>query len=122
MAALDLIAFATLENIVIMGAFVLIVFLLYRILNMLMRGTLAAIAGFAFPWIVKFFNLPFPIQATLEASFLFAALGLGLFLIYEFYSFMLYFLKILLWPAKQLFGKKRKVIAVEEHVKQGDKA
>ncbi len=95
--------FITPQIVLIFITFVLVVFILYKLFRVLFKTTLVTIAAFSFPWIVQALGLPFPIEATVETGIYFALAGLGLFLLYEFFHFIIHFLKILAWPFRALF-------------------
>ncbi len=80
-------------------AFIIIVFILYKLFKIIVRASIISIAGFVFPWIAKYMGLP--ITANIETGITFAFIGLILFLIYEFYHFIVQFFKILSWPFKK---------------------
>jgi hypothetical protein len=94
----------TLDTIIIFLAFVIVVFLVYKTFKMIVKATLIVVAAFTFPWIAQYMGLP--IMASLETGVMFAFAGFGLFLVYEFFNFIIQFFRILLWP----FRRKREVI------------
>jgi len=95
-----------LQSILILGAFVVTIIILYRTFKLILRGTLVAVAGFSFPWIVYYLGLPIPIIPSIETGIQFAILGISLFLIYEFFHFLKYIIKIIAWPFRKLAKKK----------------
>ena len=90
---------ATIETIVIFMAFIIIVFVLYKLFKIIVRASIISIAGFVFPWVANYMGLP--ITANVETGITFAFVGLILFFIYEFYHFIVQFFKILSWPFKK---------------------
>jgi len=96
----------TTQTILIFAAFIIVVFVLYKLFRVLMRGVIAGAAGFAFPWIVQYLNLPLNITANMQTGIQFAIIAIALFLIYEFFYFIKYLLKILAWPLKSMVKKK----------------
>jgi len=90
---------ATIETIVIFMAFIIIVFVLYKLFKIIIRASIISIAGFVFPWVANYMGLP--ITANVETGITFAFVGLILFFIYEFYHFIVQFFKILSWPFKK---------------------
>jgi len=91
----------TAETIVIFMAFIIIVFILYKLFKIIVRASIISIAGFVFPWVANYMGLP--ITANIETGITFAFVGLMLFFVYEFYHFIVQFFKILSWP----FRKKK---------------
>jgi hypothetical protein len=89
---------ATIETIVIFMAFIIIVFVLYKLFKIIIRASIISIAGFVFPWVAKYMGLS--ITANIETGITFAFIGLILFFIYEFYHFIVQLFKILSWPFK----------------------
>ncbi len=96
----------TTDTLMIFAAFVICVFLIYKLFKILMKGILAAGAGFSFPWLVQYFNLPLNVAANLETGIDFAIIALVIFLIYEFFHFIKYGFKIMTWPFKMLGRRK----------------
>ncbi len=99
--------FITPQVVLIFITFILVVFILYKLFKVLFKATLVTIAAFSFPWIVKALGLPFPIAADVQTGIYFALAGLGLFLIYEFFHFAVYILKIIAWPVRALLGMEK---------------
>ena len=95
----------TLETMLIFFAFVVIVFILYRILKMIFKLSLVLIASFAFPWVAQYLGLP--IIGSIETGITFVMIGFALFVIYEFFNFIVQLLKIITWPLRMLFKKKK---------------
>ncbi len=100
--------FVTPQVVLIFITFILVVFILYKLFKVIFKATLVTIAAFSFPWIAKALGLPFPITADVQTGIYFAIIGLGLFLAYEFVHFIIYFLKILTWPLRELLGIRRR--------------
>ena len=96
------------NTILLLVAFVIIVFLVYKIFRILVKTMFAGAAGFAFPYVVDFLNLPIPIEATLQTGTNFALAAIGLLLICELSHFIIYFFKLLTWPARALFKRRKK--------------
>jgi hypothetical protein len=92
----------TLETILIFFAFIIFVFVIYKLFKIIVRASIISVAGFAFPWVASYFGLP--ITANMETGITFAFIGLSLFFIYEFYNFIVHFFRLLAWP----FRSKRK--------------
>lgn len=89
----------TLDTVVIFFAFVVVVFLLYKTFKLIIRASLIVLAAFAFPWIAQYIGLP--IHASLDMGTMFAMAGFGLFLIYEFFSFITQLVRIIIWPFRR---------------------
>lgn len=96
----------TMDTIVIYSAFIIGIFVFYKIFKTLLRGSLVVAASFVFPWVASYFGLP--IVATVQTAINFALAGFGLFLIYEFFHYITHFFRILMWPFKILLSKKKK--------------
>jgi hypothetical protein len=88
----------TLETILIFFAFIIFVFILYKLFKIIVKASIISIAGFAFPWVANYMGLP--IVANVETGITFAFIGLLLLLVYEFYNFIVHFFRILAWPFK----------------------
>jgi hypothetical protein len=91
----------TVDSVLMFLAFVVVVFLLYKTFKMIVRASLIVSAAFTFPWIAQYIGLP--IRASMEVGTIFAAAGFGLFLVYEFFSFITQLIRIITWP----FRRKR---------------
>jgi len=89
----------TVETIFIFMAFIIVVFVLYKLFKVIVKASIISIAGFVFPWVAQ--HLGLPIVANIETGITFAFIGLILFFIYEFYNFIVQFFKILSWPFKK---------------------
>jgi len=89
----------TYGTILIFLAFIVSIFVLYKLLKFMLRASLVLVATFALPWVARYVGLP--IQANLETGLLFAFFGFGIFLIYEFFHFIVQFFRMLLWPFKK---------------------
>jgi uncharacterized membrane protein len=98
----------TMETLIIFVIFVLAVFTIYKLFKLLLRAFLIGVISFSFPWIVKFFEIPLPIESNLQTGIYFALLGLTIFLIYEFSHFIIFIFRILLWPFKFILKKRRR--------------
>jgi len=95
----------TLESILIFFVFVVVIFVLYKILKMIFKVSLIVVASFIFPWVAQHMGLP--ITANLETGITFAVIGFGLFVVYEFFHFIVQLLRLLTWPLRMLFKKKK---------------
>lgn len=84
------------ETVLIFFAFIVFVFILYKLFKIIVRASIISVAAFAFPWVANYMGLP--IAANLETGITFAFIGLGLLLIYEFYNFIVQFFRLLAWP------------------------
>jgi hypothetical protein len=93
----------TLTTILIFIGFIVTVFVLYKLIKFFLRVSLVVVASFTFPWIANYFGLG--ITANLQTGFLFALSGFTLFCIYEFFHFIVQFLKIVTWPFRRKRGK-----------------
>ncbi len=91
----------TTETILIFIAFVVIVFLIYKLFKFLVRASIIVVAAFVFPWVAQYLGLP--LQGNIENGITFAVIGLGIFFVYEFFHFIVQFFRILAWP----FRKKK---------------
>ncbi len=93
--------------------FIVSLFVLYKLFKLLVRASIAGSIGFAFPWIINgisvYFgiSLPFVIPATIDMGVTFALAGIGLIVLYEFLHFILYFFKLVTWPVRYAFRKKK---------------
>lgn len=99
------------QTILLFAVFIVILFAAYKIFKIILKAGLVMAIAFSFPWVVKFLGLQLPITANISTGIQFAFLGLGLFLVYEFFHFITHFFKILAWPFKVLFRSKEE----EEH-------
>jgi hypothetical protein len=86
----------TMETILIFFAFIIFVFVLYKLFKIIVRASIISVAAFAFPWVANYMGLP--ITANIETGITFALIGLGLLLVYEFYNFIVQFFRLLAWP------------------------
>lgn len=106
-------AWLTPQIILIAVVFVVVLFMLYKLFRLVTRLAVAAIAGFSFPWVIAAVagylgvQLPFSIAADIGTGLMFAATGAGLVLLYEFAHFILYFFKIITWPLRMLFRRRK---------------
>lgn len=89
----------TLNTVLIFLTFVVVVFILYKTFKLIMRASLIVIAAFTFPWIAHYAGLP--IVASIDNGLMFAAAGFGLFVLYEFFSFIAQLFRILTWPFRR---------------------
>ncbi|MDD5416653.1 MAG: hypothetical protein PHU12_01620 [Candidatus Aenigmarchaeota archaeon] len=96
----------TTDTVIMFAIFIIVVFVLYKLFRILLKSAAAAIAGFLFPYIVQYLKLPLDIAVNNQTSLEFAAMAVGIYLVYEFFHFIKYFLQILAWPIK-LLGRKR---------------
>ena len=96
----------TMDTIIIYTAFIIGIFVFYKIFKTILRGSLVVIASFTFPWVAS--HLGLPVVATVQSGINFALVGFGLFLVYEFFHYITHFFRILMWPFKILFSKKKK--------------
>ena len=92
----------TIETIVVFLVFTIFIFVFYKLFKFFERASMISIASFAFPWVAKYVGLP--ITANIETAITFSFIGLGIFLVYEFYHFAVQFFKLLAWP----FRRKKK--------------
>lgn len=89
----------TIETMIVFLVFIIFVFIFYKLFKFIVRASLVSIASFAFPWVANYMGLP--IVANIETAITFAFIGLGVFFIYEFYQFIVHFVKMLAWPFKK---------------------
>jgi len=89
----------TADTVIIFLAFVVIVFVLYKTFKVIIKASLIVLAAFTFPWIAQYIGLP--IRASLEMGTMFAFAGFGLFMLYEFFNFIVQLFRILMWPFKK---------------------
>lgn len=99
--------YITPELVVIFITFVLVVYVLYKLFKVMFQAAIITVAAFSFPWIVKILNLPLPIEANVQTGIYFALAGLGLFFVYQFFHFIVYILKIVVWPLRVLLRRKK---------------
>lgn len=92
----------TVETVIVFLVFTVFIFIFYKLFKFFVRASLVSIASFAFPWVAKYVGLP--ITANIETAITFSFVGLGIFLVYEGYHFMVQFFKLLAWP----FRRKKK--------------
>ncbi len=74
------------ESIVIFLIFVAVLVISYKLFKFVAKLIIVASLSFAFPWVVKFLNLPIPVSPDIETGVKFMLLGIGLFLLYEFWE------------------------------------
>jgi lipoprotein signal peptidase len=89
----------TFDSVLIFLAFLIVVFVLYKLFKLIIRASLVIVAAFAFPWVARYAGLQ--ITANLETGMMFAFVGFGLFVVYEFIHFIIQFFRMLLWPFKK---------------------
>lgn len=101
-------------------AFILVIFVLFRLSKVVLKALLIAAIGFSFPWIAEFLGLSIGYAATIDSGMFFAALAIGLFFLYEFVHFFIAAIKILTWPIRFLLGlhKKDELEKIRKEVKQ----
>ena len=93
----------TLESMAVFFIFIVFIFVFYKLFKFIVRASLISVASFAFPWVANYMGLP--IVANLETAITFAFIGLGAFFIYEFYHFVVQFIKMIMWPFKRKKGR-----------------
>jgi hypothetical protein len=100
----------TVDSLVVLVIFAIAVAMLYRLFKVAFNTILAAVAGAAFPWVVKFLNLGIPVTPSLESSLMWAGLAALLYLGYEFVHYVYWFIRLLTWPIRVILGieKNRK--------------
>ncbi len=86
--------------------FVLVLLAFYKLIKSLIKAVLVILIAFSFPWIAAYLNLGLAVPTTIDTGLQFATIGLILFLIYEFFHFVVAFFKLLLWPFKVIFKRK----------------
>ena len=91
----------TIDTVLIFFIFVVVVFVLYKTFKLIVKASLIVFAAFTFPWIAQYAGLH--IKASIETGLMFASLGFGLFMLYEFFNFITQLFRILMWP----FRKKK---------------
>jgi len=89
----------TFDSILIFLVFIVVVFVLYKTFKVIVRASLVVLAAFTFPWIAQYIGLP--IVASMEMGLMFASVGFGLFMLYEFFNFITQLFRILIWPFKK---------------------
>jgi len=89
----------TIDTVLIFLVFVVVVFVLYKTFKLIIRASLIVFAAFTFPWIAQYIGLP--IAANIEMGLMFASVGFGLFILYEFFNFIAQLFRILMWPFKK---------------------
>jgi hypothetical protein len=93
----------TITTVLMLTAFIVGVFLLYKLLKFFMRASLVVAASFAFPWVASYMGIG--ITADLSSGMMFAASGFGLFCVYELFHFIVQFFKMITWPLRRKGGK-----------------
>lgn len=89
----------TFDSILIFLVFIVVVFVLYKTFKVIVKASLVVLAAFTFPWIAQYIGLP--IAASMEMGLMFASVGFGLFMLYEFFNFITQLFRILIWPFKK---------------------
>jgi hypothetical protein len=89
----------TITTILMLTAFAVGVFALYKLLKFFMRASLVVAASFAFPWVASYMGLG--ITADLGSGILFATSGFAVFCAYEFFHFAVQFFKMITWPLRR---------------------
>jgi len=120
------------QTAIILIVFVLCVFFLYRTMKVIIRGVGFAAAGFAFPWIVYiisgYVGIQSPLIPSIQTGIQFAALALILFFAYEFLHFIVFIIKIIIFPfrlatkraeANELKELKRELLEAEASRRYG---
>jgi hypothetical protein len=100
----------TVDSLVVLVIFAIAVAMLYRLFKVAFNTIIAAVAGAAFPWVVKFLKLGIPVTPSLESSLMWAGLAALLYLGYEFVHYLYWFIRLLTWPIRVILGieKNRK--------------
>jgi hypothetical protein len=108
----------TVQTAAVFIIFILFVAVAYKLFKLAFSAGVAAAAGFSFPWVNEFLKLGLPVPADLKTSIIFAAIAVGIFLLYEFAHYIIAFFKIVSWPIRSYFkGKeKAKVKKLEKEV------
>lgn len=91
----------TTEYLFVIILFILAIFILYRLFKLVIKSVIIMIAAFAFPFVADYMGVPLPVPITIDTGIKFALLGLTLFSVYNFFSFITHLGKILLWPFKR---------------------
>ena len=94
----------TFTTILIFVGFIVTVFVLYKLIKFLFRASIVVAAAFAFPWVAHYMGLA--ITADLQTGMFFAFSGFVLFSVYEFFHFIVQFVKLITWPFRRKSGKK----------------
>jgi len=103
----------SIESIIFFAVFLIGIFIIYKLFKSISKILLAAAAGFAFPWVAVYISskigtaLPVYVVADFQHGMYFAAIGAALGLIYLFSNLIILVLKVLTWPIRSIFVKKR---------------
>ncbi|NOZ81725.1 MAG: hypothetical protein GXO63_01080 [Candidatus Micrarchaeota archaeon] len=89
------------QTLLIFVIFAVFVYLMYRAIKLAIQAAIVTVVSFSFPWIIKFLGVNLPIDANIETGLYFAILGLGLFILYHIFHFVVYLLKLILWPLRR---------------------
>ena len=92
------------ETIGVFILFIVIMFVLSRIVKFIMHAIAAGGAGFSFPWVVQYLGLDVGIVADVLTGLKFAALAVGLYVAYEMIGLIMAVIKLLFAPVKILTG------------------
>ena len=100
----------TTDALVVFIIFAIAVALIYRLFKLALNTTIAAAAGAAFPWIVRWLKLGLPVTASIESSIVWAGLAAALYLGFEFIHYLYWFIRLITWPIRVILGieKNRK--------------
>lgn len=111
------------QSIAVLLVFILAVFILYRLFKVAIKAAIAGVAGFAFPWVVQYLGLQLPIVASLETSMQFALLAIALLLVYEFFHFIIFIVKLVIFPFRLIFRltDKSEIRRMREEVERVEK-
>ena len=97
----------TVDSLIVLVIFAIAVAMIYRLFKVAINTIIAAAAGAAFPWVVKFLNLNIPVTASLENSLMWGGLAALLYLGYEFVRYLYWFVRVLTWPIRVIFGMEK---------------
>ncbi|MFH0829849.1 MAG: hypothetical protein V1887_01655 [Candidatus Aenigmatarchaeota archaeon] len=111
-------------GLLVLVAFVFVVVIGYKLFKVALNTVIAAVVGALFPWLVKYFNIDLPVQASLQNSMYFAVIAAALFLGWEFLHYIFWFFRLLTWPIRVVLGieKKRKFKEVVREINAIKKA
>ncbi len=82
-------------------AFIITVFILYKLFKIAIRTFMVGVIAFSFPWIVSILKLPLPVTADVQTGVYFAVAGVILYLIYEFFHIVIHIAKLILSPFRR---------------------
>ena len=94
-------------------AFVIFLALAYKIWHIATKAIVLAFLGGVFPFAVAYLGLNIPVTADFETALKFAGLAVGVFVLYEFWHFIVAFLKLVTYPI-------RVILRMEEHHKEDE--